>query len=98
MITVDGQSAESPWIGRRLPDGVQYLHVSDVVDVQRFLQTNDQASSVQFDRQDRVGVAVVADLGALFEVADLKKGLGLQFINSKSIVKSRNILKSRDYI
>ena len=35
------------------------LHVADVVDVQRLLQTNHQPRSVELHREDRVTVAVL---------------------------------------
>lgn len=37
VLAVDAEAAQSGGIGGRVSDGVQHLHVADVVDVQRFL-------------------------------------------------------------
>ena len=51
--------------------------------VEGLLQTDDEPGPVELDREDGVGVAVVADLGALLEVAHLGRieELVLPFIN-----------------
>ena len=43
---------------------MQDLHVSDVVDVERLLQTDHQPRPVQLDCQNGVAVAVLAYLSA----------------------------------
>ena len=43
MIRIRGESTHSVLVGRRLSDGVQDLHVADVVDEKRFLKANDQS-------------------------------------------------------
>ena len=53
----------------------------NVVDVERCLQAHHQPGPVELDGQDGVGVAVVADLGALLEVADLEQLLGQRLKN-----------------
>ena len=55
-----GRERDQPGgVGRRGGDDVDHLHVPDVVDVQRFLQTNHQPRSVELHREDRVTVAVL---------------------------------------
>lgn len=42
VVHARGQRAQAARVGRRVADGVEDLHVADVVDVQRLLQTHDE--------------------------------------------------------
>ena len=64
VVTVDAEGAQAPGVGRRVSDRVEDLHVPDVVDVERLLQTDDQSSPVQLHCQDSVAVAVLTYLSA----------------------------------
>ena len=46
---------------------MQNFHVSDIVDVERLLETNHQTRTVHFHSQNFGAVTVVADFGSLKE-------------------------------
>lgn len=64
VVTVDAEGAQTPGVGRRVSDGVEDLHVPDVVNVERLLQADDQAGPVELHSQDGVAVAVLTYLSA----------------------------------
>ena len=70
IVAVDREGAEASGVRRRLPNRVQDFHVSNVVYEKGVLETHNEARPVHLDSQDRVGVAVVAYLGPLLEVAN----------------------------
>jgi hypothetical protein len=42
VVGGDGQGTEAGLVGRRVTDGVQHAHVTDVVDEQRLLQADHE--------------------------------------------------------
>ena len=46
VVGVGGERAEAVLVGRGFSDGVQDFHVSDVVDEQGLLETDDQALKI----------------------------------------------------
>ena len=62
VVAVDAEAAQTPGVGGRVSDGVQHLHVPDVVDVERLLQAHHQPRPVELHCQDGVTVAVLTYL------------------------------------
>ena len=52
---------------------MQDFHIPNVVDEKRVLKTHNETRSVHLDGEDRVGIAVIAYLGPLLEVANLRR-------------------------
>ena len=52
MVRVGGEGAKPVLVRRRLSDGVQDLHVPDVVDEQRLLEADDQALKTKVNNHE----------------------------------------------
>ena len=79
VVAVDTEGTQTPGVGGSLSYRVENLHVSNVVNVERLLETDHQPSPVELDCQDSVTVAVLTYLRPLLEVADSQSpggGLG----------------------
>lgn len=68
---VDREGTQTCWICRNIQDGLQQLHVFNVVNVNGLLQTHQQPLPVQPYGQDVAGVAVITDLCAFLEMIDV---------------------------
>lgn len=71
-MRVEGQGAEALLVGRNVLDGMQDLHVANVVDVYALRQAYDQSLAVHADAQDLRRVEAVANVLLLLEVQHLK--------------------------
>lgn len=56
-------------------DGVQELHVADIVDVNLILEHHDQALAVEFDREDGRGKSELTDGGLALHPRNKSMGL-----------------------
>jgi len=72
QVGVEGEGTQALLIWRNVLDGVQDLHVANVVDVYALRQADDQPLPVHADAQDLRGVEAVADVLLLLKVQHLE--------------------------
>lgn len=67
-VTNGTQLAESICVNWRIANRMNDFHIADVVDVKTVFQAHHQTGTIQFDRENRVGIRIIANLCSLLKM------------------------------